>query len=112
MSPKNKELLILQEIKRRRNEKGFSQQYLALKLGIDQSAYHKIEAGNSSIKLHHFFAILEILEIDFLNFLNNCFIASFNTEDVSSKFSEIDRLLSDIKNHTLFRGPNKESYSN
>lgn len=101
MSPKNKEQAILTQIKKNRNSKGYSQQYLAMRLGIDQSAFQKIEAGISSLKLIHFFKILEALEIDFETFSRECFEIKNSKIDLSDKFSEIERLLNEIKNHSI-----------
>ena len=101
MNPKNKELVILQQIRKIRNKKGYSQQYLAMRLGIDQSAYQKIESGVSSIKLHQFFNILDILEINSSKFLHSCFEPKFSNLAISNKFTEIERLLNEIKTHSL-----------
>lgn len=55
---------VLKKIKRMRESKGYSQEYMAFKLQIQQSTYHKLESGKTRLKLVHFLKILETLEID------------------------------------------------
>ncbi len=52
------------KIRKIREEKSYSQDYLAAKLGISQNAYSKIELGYSNITLSRLISISEILEID------------------------------------------------
>jgi len=101
MSPKNKENLILEQLRKIRNDKGYSQQYLAMRLGVKQSAYQKIESGMSSIKLLQFFIILDILDMDSTKFITSCIEPKLTKVDISNKFTEIERLLNEIKIHSL-----------
>ena len=55
---------ILGSIKRRRLKLGYSQQYMADKLGISQNMYSKFELNHSKITIGRFIAICEVLEID------------------------------------------------
>ena len=50
-------------IRRIREIKGYTQEYLAAKLKISQNAYSKIELGYSKITLIRLYAIANILEI-------------------------------------------------
>src|SRR5690606_24666104 len=51
-------------IKRLREVKNFSQNYLAGELGISQPAYAKIENGTTSISLRRLMRISQILQVD------------------------------------------------
>ncbi len=53
---------ILSAIMRRRNELGYTQEYVGYKLGISQNAYSKIELGYTNITVNHLFKIAEILD--------------------------------------------------
>ena len=55
---------ILELIKHRRFTLGYSQQYMADKLGISQNMYSKFELNYSKITIGRFIAICEVLEID------------------------------------------------
>ncbi len=56
------EKTILESIKKKRIERGYSQQYMAQCLGIEQSTYHKIENGNSALKMSHFLHVCAVLD--------------------------------------------------
>jgi len=55
---------IRSNIREQRLAKNYSQEYIALKLGISQNAYCKIEMGASMISLERTLIIADILEID------------------------------------------------
>lgn len=55
---------IASKIRKVRERKNFSQEYLAKKIGISQNAYSKIELGYSKITLDRFFHIANLLEVD------------------------------------------------
>lgn len=55
---------IAAKIRKIRESKSYSQDYLAAKLGISQNAYSKIELGYSNITLSRLINISEILETD------------------------------------------------
>lgn len=55
---------VASKIRKLRENKNFSQQYLAQKIGISQNAYSKIELGYSKITLDRLIHISHILEID------------------------------------------------
>ncbi len=54
---------IATNIRRIRESKGYTQEYIALKLGISQNAYSKIELGYTKITLERLFQIADVLEI-------------------------------------------------
>ncbi|HWZ36644.1 MAG TPA: helix-turn-helix transcriptional regulator [Mucilaginibacter sp.] len=51
-------------IRSKREEKNYTQEYLAYKLDISQNAYSKIELGYTKITVERLFQIAEILEIN------------------------------------------------
>ena len=61
---------IATKIRQAREQKNYSQEYLASKIGISQNAYSKLELGYSKITLDRFFHIAMLLEIDVTDLLN------------------------------------------
>lgn len=55
---------IASKIRKVREYKNFSQEYLASKIGISQNAYSKIELGYSKITLDRFFHIATLLGVE------------------------------------------------
>ena len=55
---------IIENIKKIRKHKGISQEYIASHLNISQSAYHKIEAGETELTTDRLQQILNVLETD------------------------------------------------
>lgn len=55
---------IASNIRRIRESKGYTQEYLAMKLGISQNAYSKIELGYTRITLERLFHISKIIEVE------------------------------------------------
>jgi len=58
------------KIRKIRELKGYSQQYIAEKLGITQAAYSKIESNENSINFDKLKTIANVLEIDPFDLLN------------------------------------------
>lgn len=56
--------LIATNIRKVREERNYTQEYLALKLGISQNAYSKIELGYTKITVERLFHIAHILDAD------------------------------------------------
>lgn len=52
------------KIRKTRLSRKFSQQYMADKLGINQSYYNKLENGKKILNLHHIQQIAVILDIE------------------------------------------------
>ena len=50
------------QIKKAREEKNYSQQYLAQQLGMSQKAYSKIENSQTNITINHLDKIAQVLE--------------------------------------------------
>ena len=55
---------IIENIKKIRKRRGISQEYIASHLNISQSAYHKIEVGETELTTDRLQQILSVLEID------------------------------------------------
>lgn len=55
---------ITQKIVKLREEKNYSQTYLADKLGMSQKAYSKIETGETKLTVFHLMKIAEVLEVN------------------------------------------------
>jgi transcriptional regulator with XRE-family HTH domain len=58
-------------IRKIREFRNYTQDYLAAKLKISQNAYSKIELGYSNITLSRLVNIAEILEIDLVNLITS-----------------------------------------
>lgn len=56
-------MLFGKEIRIQRTIKGYSQEYMANRLGISQNAYSKIERDETKLTLERLYDITEILEI-------------------------------------------------
>ena len=57
-------------IRATRESLGYSQEYMALKLGIGQNGYSKIELGYTRITVERLFEIARILNIEVFTLLN------------------------------------------
>jgi transcriptional regulator with XRE-family HTH domain len=68
---------VVANIRKIREFRNYTQDYLAAKLNISQNAYSKIELGYSSITLHRLIEITEILEISLIELIN------YSGEDIS-----------------------------
>ena len=61
---------VVSNIRKTREIKNYTQDYLAAKLKISQNAYSKIELGYSNITLIRLIQISEILEVDLMELIN------------------------------------------
>lgn len=59
------------KIRKVREYKNYSQEYLASKIGISQNAYSKIELGYSKISLDRFFHIANLLDVEISELLGS-----------------------------------------
>jgi len=55
---------LINNIRTTREELGYSQEYMAMKLGIGQNGYSKIELGYTRITVERLFEIAKILNTD------------------------------------------------
>ncbi|WP_233268910.1 helix-turn-helix domain-containing protein [Mucilaginibacter lacusdianchii] len=58
-------------IRKVREYRNYTQEYLAMKLDISQNAYSKIELGYTKITLERIFQIASILNVDLVDLLQN-----------------------------------------
>ncbi|RFZ81244.1 XRE family transcriptional regulator [Mucilaginibacter terrenus] len=56
-------------IRNKREELNYTQEYLAAKLKISQNAYSKIELGYTKITLERLFQIAEVLETELMDLI-------------------------------------------
>jgi len=54
----------IEKIKLARLEKGYSQDYMGLQLGISQRAYCKLECGKTKLSISRLRVIAELLELN------------------------------------------------
>jgi len=66
----NKTKAVAANIRKIREERNYTQDYLAAKLEISQNAYSKIELGYSNITLSRLVHIAQILEVELLDLIN------------------------------------------
>ncbi|MCJ8210538.1 helix-turn-helix domain-containing protein [Mucilaginibacter sp. RS28] len=66
----NKIKSVASNIRRVREGKGYTQEYLAMKLGISQNAYSKIELGYTKITLERLFQVAQLLETNVLTLMD------------------------------------------
>ncbi len=59
-----KSKLVADNIRKTRELRNYTQNYLAMKLNISQNAYSKIELGYSNITIQRLFHIADFLEVD------------------------------------------------
>ncbi|RFZ95725.1 XRE family transcriptional regulator [Mucilaginibacter conchicola] len=57
-------------IRKRREDLNYTQEYLAAKLNISQNAYSKIELGYTKITVERLFQIADILESELTDLIN------------------------------------------
>lgn len=62
--------LVLKKIKTKRNEKGFSQEFVAQQMNISQSYYTSLENGKRKLTVVNLIKIAEILESNPIAFFN------------------------------------------
>lgn len=58
-------------IRKKRESKNYTQEYLAYKINISQNAYSKIELGYTKITVERLFQIAEVLEISAVELLES-----------------------------------------
>ncbi|MDR1542802.1 MAG: helix-turn-helix transcriptional regulator [Prevotellaceae bacterium] len=57
-------------IRKEREKRGFSQEYVAQELGINQSSYGRIERDASGVTVDRLYKIAEVLDADITNLLD------------------------------------------
>ncbi|MEO3406001.1 helix-turn-helix transcriptional regulator [Mucilaginibacter sp. CAU 1740] len=64
ITPKEKVHLLLGNIRSVRQLKNYTQEYLAVKIGISPKTYRKLEHGAITLTLPYFLQIAEILDLE------------------------------------------------
>ncbi|WP_129716920.1 helix-turn-helix domain-containing protein [Pedobacter sp. SYP-B3415] len=82
---------VARNIRKIREFRNYTQDYLAAKLEISQNAYSKVELGYSKLTLERLFHIAEILEVDIIQL-----ISADDTEIVQIIKPESDSLVASI----------------
>jgi transcriptional regulator with XRE-family HTH domain len=75
---------IEKQIRRLRESKGYSQEYMAVQLGMSQNGYCKIENGKVDVKAKTLQMIAEVLDVD----LYQLFVVPYGTNPVLSDNSD------------------------
>jgi len=73
---------VASNIRKIREYRNYTQEYLAAKLRISQNAYSKIELGHTKITVDRLFRIADILEVDpvaVLNIDDSDFLSTINS---------------------------------
>jgi transcriptional regulator with XRE-family HTH domain len=65
----NKIKTVAVNIRKIREFRNYTQEYLAMKLNISQNAYSKIELGYTKITLERLYQIAQILEVDLIELI-------------------------------------------
>lgn len=65
----NKIKTVAVNIRKIREYRNYTQEYLAMKLDISQNAYSKIELGYTKITLERLYEIAQILEVDLIQLI-------------------------------------------
>ena len=61
---------ITQNIRNIREQKSYSQEYMAMRMGVSQNAYSKIELSNSKLTVSRLIEIADILEVHIFELLD------------------------------------------
>lgn len=88
---------IAQNIRKIRENKGFSQEYVAFKLGITQSTYSKIEKDVSNISVKRLFDISAVLDTNPSNLLETSDSSSQSNNNTNSLHTQTALWLDEIK---------------
>jgi transcriptional regulator with XRE-family HTH domain len=65
----NKIKTVAINIRKVREYRNYTQEYLAMKLNISQNAYSKIELGYTKITLERLYEVAQILEVDLIELI-------------------------------------------
>lgn len=99
-------------IRKYRELRNYSQDYVARKMGISQNAYSKIENNITQLTVNHVKQISQILEVSIMDLLRDDFeIHAAGTTNMDSVSKEDLILMTDrIKNRLGERSPQKHDF--
>lgn len=92
--------MISKNIRKYRELKGFSQEYMANQLDINQASYAKIENNSTKLTVERLFAISKLLETDVTDLLDLKSQTVFNQSENVTAYGKIEH----------FHNENKEVY--
>lgn len=81
------------KIKYIREDRKITQDVMANKLGISQTAYSKIECNQTQVTIDRLKEIAEILEVPETELLNGAPINQFNIENIEKNFAYINNFM-------------------
>ena len=76
-----------ENIRKHREFKGYSQEYMAQELGINQSSYAKIEKGSTKLTVDRLQRISEVLEVEVSTLLNSSKQPIFNQTNENGSYA-------------------------
>lgn len=88
-------------IKRYRDLRQYSQEYMASKLNISQSSYAKLESQNTKLTVERLQEISKILEIDISLLLNSATPTIFNLYDNQTANGRIEHLYNNLPDQLI-----------
>lgn len=86
--------IVGKNIRKHREIKGYSQEYMAHELNINQASYAKLENNSTKITVDRLFAISKLLETDVADILelNKHTIFNQNNNTTSNAFAKVENL--------------------
>lgn len=84
---------VLENIKRKRKQKGYSHENMAHELDISQVAYSKIEKSDTKLSVERLYKLAEILETSVLDLLNEHTENEFNQTNSDSAIGYQQQIL-------------------
>jgi len=97
--------ILVKNLRRIREIKGYSQEYMAAKMDISQSAYCKIESGKQKLRVERLLRLSEILEVAAENLL-------FSAEDINLINCQKFQAVSTINDNSAFNNIMKDELIN
>jgi len=88
---------IVSNIKRIREQKGYSQEYMAIQLDMKQATYSRLESQESKLTLDRLQQIADILETDISTLLNSSKVTIQNQTNNEGSFGYVENLYNENK---------------
>jgi transcriptional regulator with XRE-family HTH domain len=94
---------VLNNIKKRREELNYSQEYVALELKLSQAAYSKFEAGRTEVGLAKFITLCRILESDLNEMMKDNPTFGEKENSVNERLVFLEKELKQMKSMLLMK---------
>ena len=91
---------IVSNIKRMREQKGYSQEYMAIQLDMKQASYSRLESQESKLTLDRLHEIADILETDISTLLDSSKVTIQNQTNSEGSFGYVENLFNENKEIT------------